>query len=132
MKLALQLSLTTALLGLFNLAWAADTMPAKELERYALQASQTPNAARGELFFKTRQGGDWSCSTCHGAPPVETGKHTVTGKSIAPLAPHFNAKAFTDSARVEKWFRRNCKDVLSRECTASEKSDVLAYLIQLQ
>ncbi|MFN3630954.1 MAG: DUF1924 domain-containing protein, partial [Casimicrobiaceae bacterium] len=28
--------------------------------------------------------------------------------------------------------RRNCKDVLSRECSAAEKADVLAYLIRLK
>ncbi|MFP5443986.1 MAG: DUF1924 domain-containing protein, partial [Betaproteobacteria bacterium] len=37
-------------------------------------------------------------------------------------------KAFTDTAKVDKWFRRNCNDVLSRECTAMEKADVLAYV----
>jgi hypothetical protein len=47
---------------------------------------------------------------------------------IAPLAPAFNAKAFTDTAKVDKWFHRNCKDVLSRECNAAEKADLLAYL----
>ncbi|MDE2586182.1 MAG: DUF1924 domain-containing protein, partial [Betaproteobacteria bacterium] len=26
-------------------------------------------------------------------------------------------------------FRRNCKDVLSRACSAEEKGDVLAYLL---
>ena len=37
-----------------------------------------------------------------------------------------------DSARVDKWFRRNCKDVLSRECTPAEKSDVIAFLLSLK
>ena len=36
--------------------------------------------------------------------------------------------SLTDVARVDKWFRRNCNDVLSRECSAAEKADVLAYL----
>ena len=31
---------------------------------------------------------------------------------------------------MDKWFRRNCNDVLSRECTAVEKADVLAWLLQ--
>ncbi|MDZ4130649.1 MAG: DUF1924 domain-containing protein [Hydrogenophaga sp.] len=44
----------------------------------------------------------------------------------------FNAKAFTEVAKLDKWFRRNCKDVLSRECTAAEKADVMAYLTQLK
>ena len=38
----------------------------------------------------------------------------------------------TDEAKVDKWFRRNCNDVLSRECTAVEKADVLAYLNALK
>jgi hypothetical protein len=48
------------------------------------------------------------------------------------LAPHFNKERLTDSAKVDKWFKRNCKDVLSRECTAIEKVDVLAYLVGLK
>ena len=67
-----------------------------------------------------------------GTPPTATGKHASTGKAIDPLAPAFNPKAFTDAARVEKWFRRNCKDVLARECSAAEKADVLAYLAGLK
>jgi len=66
------------------------------------------------------------------APPTATGKHASTGKSIAPLAPAFNPKAFTETAKVDKWFRRNCKDVLARECSAAEKADVLAYLNSLK
>jgi hypothetical protein len=31
---------------------------------------------------------------------------------------------------VEKWFRRNCNDVLGRTCTPSEKADVMAYLLK--
>ena len=40
-----------------------------------------------------------------------------------------NPARFSDAAKVDKWFRRNCNDVLQRECSASEKADVLAYLI---
>jgi hypothetical protein len=55
---------------------------------------------------------------------VRDGKHASTGKKITPLAPAFNAERFTDSAKADKWFWRNCKDVLSRECTAPEKANV--------
>lgn len=65
-------------------------------------------------------------------PPTTPGRHASTGKTIAPLAPAANPERFTDTAKVEKWFRRNCKDVLSRECTATEKADVLAYLTSLK
>jgi len=92
----------------------------------------TASAERGRTFFVNRHGGEWSCSSCHGTPPTAEGKHASTGKRIPPLAPAFNTKAFTDSAKVDKWFRRNCKDVLSRECSAAEKADVLAYLNSLK
>jgi len=37
---------------------------------------------------------------------------------------------FTDVAKTDKWFRRNCGDVVGRECTAAEKADVIAFLLQ--
>ncbi len=43
-----------------------------------------------------------------------------------------NAQRFSDSAKVEKWFRRNCNDVLGRECSAAEKADVMSWLIGLK
>lgn len=125
-----------ALLGLCVMqvvaAQAADTTPAQQLSHWTAQAGAPANADRGQTLFNTRQGGEWSCASCHGTPPTAPGKHASTGKSIAPLAPAFNAKAFTDTAKTDKWFKRNCKDVLSRECTAQEKADVLAYLTRLK
>lgn len=64
--------------------------------------------------------------------PLGVGKHASTGKSIGALAPAANAQRFTDPAKVEKWFRRNCNDVLGRECTPAEKADVLAWLMTLE
>ncbi len=113
-------------------ARAADTTPAQQLERFSQQAGAPGQAKRGEAFFTSRQGGEWSCSSCHGAPPVSPGKHASTGKAIDPLAPAFNAGGFTRTAKVDKWFRRNCNDVAKRECSASEKADVMAYLLQLK
>lgn len=113
-------------------AHAADTTPAQQLSHWTAQAAAPAKAERGQALFNNRQGGEWSCASCHGTPPTAQGKHASTGKSIAPLAPAFNAKAFTDTAKTDKWFKRNCKDVLSRECSAQEKADVLAYLISLK
>ena len=96
------------------------------------QAGAPGQAERGRTFFISRHGGEWSCASCHGQAPTAGGKHASTGKAIDPLAPAFNPKVFTDTARVDKWFRRNCNDVLARECSAAEKADVLAYLIGLQ
>jgi hypothetical protein len=119
-------SLTAALLSTH--AQAADTTPAAQLQRWSAQAGAAGNVVKGQVFFNTKHGAEWSCASCHGTPPTAQGEHANTGKLIAPLAPAFNAKAFTDTAKVDKWFHRNCKDVLSRECSAPEKADLLAYL----
>jgi mono/diheme cytochrome c family protein len=89
------------------------------------------SARRGEQLFHARQRGEWSCVTCHTADPRQPGRHATTGKSIAPLAPAANPDRFTTPAKVEKWFRRNCNDVLGRACTSIEKGDVLAWLLSL-
>ena len=87
------------------------------------------SAARGQSFYSSTHGGDWSCSTCHGSDPSAAGKHAVTGQRIEPLAPAANPKRFSRTASVEKWFRRNCNDVLQRPCTAQEKGDLLVWLM---
>lgn len=111
---------------------ATDTSPAQQLERWNAAAGAPGQAARGQAFFTSRHGGEWSCASCHGNPPTAGGKHASTGKAINPLAPAFNPRTFTDTAKVDKWFRRNCGDVLKRECSAAEKADVMAYLISLK
>jgi hypothetical protein len=108
------------------------TTPAELLAGYGAQAGQAASVERGQQLFTTRHGREWSCSTCHGATPTAVGKHASTGKQIAPMAPAFNAERFTDAAKVEKWFRRNCNDVVGRECSAGEKADVIAWLTTLR
>ena len=90
------------------------------------------SAERGQAFFTAAHGNDWRCSTCHTPNPAQAGAHDKTKKPIDPLAPSANPRRFTDTAKVDKWFRRNCKDVLARECTADEKGDVLAYLLTVK
>ena len=102
-----------------------------------LEAEYTPgfqgfSSARGEKFFNTRHGSEWSCASCHTENPAAPGKHAKTGKVIAPLAPSANAERFTNPKKVGKWFKRNCNDVLGRLCTAQEKGDVLAYLLTIK
>lgn len=90
------------------------------------------SAQRGRAWFNTRHGTDWSCSTCHTENPLEKGKHATTGRSIAPMAPAANPERLTDAAKIEKWFKRNCGDVIGRTCTPIEKGDVIAYLTSLK
>lgn len=121
----LALNLTGAILS--TSAHAATA--AEQLTTFSAQAATTAQPTRGQQFFTSKHGKDWSCASCHTSSPTVDGKHASTGKVIAPLAPAFNAERFTDSVKSEKWFRRNCNDVVGRECTASEKADVLAWLL---
>jgi hypothetical protein len=111
-------------------AWAAT--PADLLAGYAAQVAGPVNTARGQQFFTSRQGREWSCASCHAALPTQAGRHASTGKAISPLAPAFDLERFTDPAKVEKWFRRNCRDVAGRDCSAAEKADVMAWLLTLK
>jgi uncharacterized membrane protein len=106
--------------------------PRDFLMRFEKEAGAAASAERGARFFTTKQGGEWSCASCHTERPTQAGRHAKTDKAITPLAPIANAERFTDAAKVDKWFRRNCNDVVKRECSAGEKADVLAYLLSLK
>ena len=106
--------------------------PAEVAQSYAATAAAPPSADRGQAFFTTSHGREWSCASCHGAVPTTPGRHARTGKTIEPLAPAAFPGRFTDPARVEKWFRRNCNDVVGRECSALEKADLTLWLTGLK
>lgn len=127
--------LLAALCGLFVQTAQAET-PAQILSAIESAAKAAPgfkgfSASNGAQFFKTTHGNDWSCASCHTEDPSTAGKHAKTNKVIKPLAPSANAERLTDPAKVEKWFKRNCNDVLGRICTPQEKGDVLAYLLAI-
>ena len=114
----------------------ADT-PESLMRGYAEQARTTsasyagPSPAAGRRLFH-QQPRDWSCATCHTDQPVATGRHAITGKTIAPLSPVANPERFRDAAKVEKWFKRNCTDTLGRLCTSAEKADLISFLLSAQ
>jgi hypothetical protein len=125
-------------LGMISaMAWGADT-PASLMAHYAKTAGIPVSAlstTRGEALYRTehpgRNGQNISCASCHTASPKQAGQ-TRVGKRIEPLAPAAHPERFTDAAKVEKWFRRNCQDVLQRECSAQEKGDFVAWLNQVK
>lgn len=128
-------------LGLLFSCQAFAATPQELLKQYEAQAKQE-NAAftgfsadKGANFFKTERlhsdGKAVSCSTCHTADPRNQGK-TRANKVIQAMAPSVNPERFTDAAKVEKWFGRNCKDVLERTCTAQEKGDYIQYLLSVK
>lgn len=130
------LLLALALAAAWSHGARAET-PADFLNSYQTQARQadagfSASAQRGAQFFRRVGGKDWSCATCHTDNPAVPGKHATTGKPIEPLAPAANGQRFSRADKVAKWFKRNCNDVLGRECTAAEKSDLLAYLLAVK
>lgn len=107
----------------------------KELEKQARQEDPSFKgfeAERGKKIFSEEQphkdNKNISCTTCHTKDIKKQGKNARTGKLIEPLAPSVNKKRLTSSKDVEKWIRRNFKDVYGREGTATEKGDVLTFI----
>lgn len=99
------------------------------------QGAQNPSAARGEAFWNQVHAGQApftqrSCNSCHTRNLASAGEHVRTGKSIKPLAPSVNEESLTEVSKINKWFKRNCKWTLGRECSAQEKADILAFISQ--
>ena len=112
--------------------------PQTLMDGYLAQAKQESptfqefSASRGEQFYHAKRahssGKQINCATCHTDNPKSVGAHAKTHKEIQPLAPSVDKERFSDTAKVEKWFKRNCQDVLERACTAQEKGDFIAYV----
>lgn len=90
------------------------------------------SVAAGQKFYASEGSKQLSCASCHTSSPKNPGKHAKTNKDIEPLAPSANPKRFTDAVQVEKWFKRNCNDVLGRACTAQEKGDFMTYVLSVK
>jgi Domain of unknown function (DUF1924) len=124
------------------LTWLSNAAHASSLAEQQAQWSVTarstdaayaPSASRGKALYErnfARNADMPSCAACHTADPRQAGKHAVTGKAILPLSPLANPDRFTDAAKTEKWFKRNCNDVAGRECTAAEKADFVEFLVK--
>ena len=122
-------AILTCSLGAARAESAPDFLQRFQQEARSSDPGFQANARRGEVFFNIPGPREWACRSCHTSQPNGEGKHASTGKTIAPLAPAANPQRFTQTEKVDKWFGRNCKDVLGRSCTPAEKADLLAYLI---
>ena len=103
------------------------------LDVYAQQGAARPDANSGEQMWSKVFSGkepfsERSCSSCHSRDISQSGEHVRTGKTIEPMSPEVNAERLSDSSKIEKWFKRNCKWTLGRECTPQEKADFLLYI----
>lgn len=92
------------------------------------------SAQRGQTLhtqnFTTGKPDSPSCTSCHGTNSRTAGKN-ATGKVIDAMAVSATPTRYTDPAKVEKWFKRNCNEVIGRECSAVEKGDWLTYVMSL-
>jgi len=105
----------------------------ERLDSYRSSGAGPFDASRGESMWTQHHlqadlGTQVSCASCHGTDLRSAGKHQRTGKVIEAMAPSVNPKRLTDAAKIEKWFTRNCRWTLGRQCTPQEKGDFLAYL----
>ena len=137
MKSIKTLVCTFALAAAFGAALAspASAGPREDIiAGFMAEGAGPGNAANGAaMYTKNYASGKPDtpkCTTCHGATPQQGGQ-TRTGKAIDPMAVSRAPARFTDKKKVDKWFRRNCKGVIGRECTAQEKVDWIVYLSSL-
>ncbi len=121
------------IITLSGIAQAETNTVNKLLEAYNSQGATTADAEQGKILWqKTYKGkGEFSsrsCANCHTEDLTQTGKHVKTNKEIKPMAPAANPKRLTNIKKVNKWFKRNCKWTMGRECSAQEKANILVYI----
>jgi hypothetical protein len=117
---------------------AAGESPKSLLDFYASEAKASDpgfsgfSAERGEHLFRTNfstgKPDTPSCTTCHTTDARKAGQ-TRAGKDIEPMAASANPNRYSDQAKAEKWFGRNCNNVLGRECTPLEKGDFITFML---
>lgn len=81
-----------------------------------------------QKFIGKKPYAERSCTSCHGDNVTVMGKHIKTNKLIKPMAISSNTQRFTNQSNIDKWFLRNCKWTMGRECSPQEKNEITAYL----
>jgi hypothetical protein len=122
----------TLVLSAYCLATSAGVVD-QLLDEYSGKTGIAFDAGQGRTLWTTTHTNNKaskarSCSTCHTENLAATGKHAKTRKPIEPLAPSVNSERLTDAKTIEKWFLRNCKWTLGRECTPEEKGHFLKFI----
>lgn len=103
------------------------------LQQYQAAGAKSGDANRGEALWNKSYTGkapftERSCKTCHTANVKNPGKHIRTGKALKPLAPSANPGSLIKVKKIKKWFKRNCKWTLGKECSVQQKADILTFL----
>lgn len=127
--------LAFSLLCTGNISYADQPLVNRLLNEYQEQGAIHANINKGKQLWEkkylaTTKPEQRSCTSCHTDNLLNSGRHIRTAKKINPLATSVNPLSLSNSRKIKKWFKRNCKWTMGRECTAQEKSDILAYLNQ--
>ena len=127
MKPDLTLSICCLIVVTLSATARANQDPPRHLETYRQQGIDQVDIQNGRQLWHSTVN-KRSCTSCHGDNPANAGKHVKTGKAIQPMALSVNSERFQDAKKIEKWFFRNCKWTLGRECSTQEKADLLTWL----
>ncbi|MDH5766663.1 MAG: DUF1924 domain-containing protein [Gammaproteobacteria bacterium] len=127
--------ITTIMVTQLSLAQAEPATVNEVMNQFITQGASRGNAEKGKSLWNTSYAGqapftERSCQSCHGKDLTQPGKHVRTGKLIKPLAPSANKNSLNDAKKINKWFKRNCKWTLGRECNTQDKADILSYISQ--
>lgn len=122
-----------SLLALAPVITNAGNVVDERLKTYQSEGAKSFDAAAGKAMwtqqFAQADGSKArACSSCHTADVRQAGKHITTGKPIEAMSPSVNPQRLTDVEKIEKWFGRNCKWTLGRECTPQEKGNFLTFI----
>lgn len=126
----ISLPLSFSLPGLLH---AENATVSKLLDIYKTQGAAVAEVKNGEILWKKTyiSKGEFperSCTTCHTEDLTKIGEHVKTGKKIEPMSPSINPDRLTSIKKINKWFKRNCKWTMGRECTVQEKANILVYI----
>ncbi len=103
---------------------------------FAATAAVNGNIEQGKILWQQSFTGKApytkrSCESCHGTNLNNTGQHLKTKKVIKAMALSATPTRYSNEKKVNKWFYRNCKWTLGRECSQQEQVNILAYLKSL-
>lgn len=127
-------ALLVFLLSCLPMLTTAANVVDERLQSYQSAGAKNFDATAGQLLWARQyEQADGSkaraCSSCHTSDLRQAGKQINTGKTIEPMSLAVNSQRLTDADKIEKWFGRNCKWTMNRECSAQEKGNFLKFIL---
>ena len=125
----LSLYLVSLCIGMAPISHASNAVE-QALQNYRDAGANEFNSQAGAEMWVQSFPNNRSCTSCHGKNTSQNGKHVKTKKLIKPMALSVNSERYSSVKKINKWFKRNCKWTLGRECSPQEKGDFLTWLVE--